>query len=51
MSSDRKFWVGLCLFAMLGASLNAIGISASENPVSFLTILGLAVAIDVNASL
>lgn len=50
MSSDRKFWVGLCLFAMLGAALNAIGIRVSDNPFSFFTILGLAILIDINAS-
>lgn len=48
--NNRKFWVGLCLFALLGAALNAMGIGVEDNPVSFFTILGLALAIDLNAS-
>jgi hypothetical protein len=48
--SNRKFLVGICLFALLGGALNAIGIRVSENPMSFFTILGLAILIDLNAS-
>jgi hypothetical protein len=51
MSSDRKFWVGLCLFALLGGALNAIGIRVADDPFSFFTILGLAILIDLNASI
>ena len=50
MSTDRKFWVGLCLFAMLGGALNAIGIGVTDEPFSFFTILGPAMLIDLNAS-
>ena len=48
---DRKFCLGLLLFCMLGWALSAIGIKASENPVSFFTIILLAILIDLNASI
>jgi hypothetical protein len=50
MSSNRKFWVGALLFAMLGAALSAIGINFKDNPISFMTIIGISVLIDLNAS-
>lgn len=50
MNIDRKFWVGLVLFAFLGGALNAMGIGVSDNPFSFFTILIIAILIDINAS-
>ena len=49
--NNMKFWIGLILFGILGAALSAIGIRVEENPISFFTIIGIAVLIDVNASL
>lgn len=45
-----KFWVGLFLYCLMGATLGAIGISASAEPVSFLCIMLLVILIDINAS-
>jgi len=50
MSSNRKFLVGVLLFAMLGGALNAIGLRVADDPFSFFTILGIALLIDLNAS-
>jgi CBS-domain-containing membrane protein len=47
---DRKFFTGVILFAMLGAALSAIGIKFVDNPVSFTTIIAIAILIDLNAS-
>lgn len=46
-----KFWIGLFLFMLLGLALGAMGIGAADNPVSFFTILGIAILIDLNASI
>lgn len=43
-----KFWSGVFLFALLGLVLGAIGITISENPMSFFTILTVAILIDLN---
>jgi hypothetical protein len=50
LMSNRKFFMGILLFALLGGALNAIGIRVSEDPVSFMTILIIAILIDLNAS-
>ena len=47
---NRKSLMGVLLFGILGAALSAIGIKFSDDPVSFMTIIGIAVLIDLNAS-
>lgn len=46
-----KFWISTALFAILGAALAAIGITVTENPISFLVIMAIAACIDLNASI
>lgn len=48
---NRKTLLGALLFGVLGAALSAMGIKFVDNPVSFMTIIGIAVLIDVNASI
>lgn len=48
---NRKILLGALLFGVLGAALSAMGIKFEDNPVSFMTIILIAVLIDLNASI